>query len=221
MQDIRKFICIGEKINLLLLNGYDNHQYVSRVEEINEDETIDVLIPIAKNKIVYIKNDTVLKVIVAKEGAIFEFKAKIVNKLFGAIPLLRLVRVSEINKIQRRNYFRLKVVEPIHVKQVISLKEKLYDEQFSANMVDISGGGLAITANKELNINDLIEVTMNLNSNLINILGRVVRKEIKEEVKVNKFAYGVTFEKITELERNIIMRFIFEEQRKLAKKGLI
>jgi c-di-GMP-binding flagellar brake protein YcgR len=33
--------------------------------------------------------------------------------------------------------------------------------------------------------------------------------------------YGINFEKITETERNIIMRFIFEEQRKLVKKGLI
>jgi len=221
MQDIKKFISIGEKINLQLLNEYDNHQYVSRVEEIHEDETFDVLIPISKNKIVYIKNDTILKVIIAREGAIYEFKAKIVNKLFGAIPLLKLARVSEVVKIQRRNYFRLKSIKTIQIKKIINLKEKLFEEQFQASMLDISGGGLAIAANKELEINDLIEIVLNLNSNPITILGRIVRKELKEEVKANKFAFGVTFEKITEVERNIIMRYIFEEQRKLAKKGLI
>ena len=44
---------------------------------------------------------------------------------------------------------------------------------------------------------------------------------MKEDDELNRFMYGVAFDKIAELERNIIMRFIFEEQRKLAKKGLI
>ncbi|OGO78433.1 MAG: hypothetical protein A2Y23_03640 [Clostridiales bacterium GWB2_37_7] len=220
MQEVNKFISIGERINLMLLNDYDNHQYVSRVEELNVDGTIDVLIPISKNRIIYIKNDTVLKVVVAKEGAIYEFQAKIVSKLFGAIPLLRLMRVSEVNKIQRRNYYRLKAIKTMKARKIVNLKEKLFDEFFTATIVDISGGGLAISTSMELETNDLLEINVDLNSNL-NILGKVLRKEIKEEIKPNKYAYGIAFEKITEIERNIIMRFIFEEQRKLAKKGLI
>ena len=127
MQEVNKFISIGERINLMLLNDYDNHQYVSRVEELNVDGTIDVLIPISKNRIIYIKNDTVLKVVVAKEGAIYEFQAKIVSKLFGAIPLLRLMRVSEVNKIQRRNYYRLKAIKTMKARKIVNLKEKLFE----------------------------------------------------------------------------------------------
>lgn len=221
MQEINKFIAIGEKINLLLMNNYDNHQYVSKIESINEDETIDVLIPIAKNRIVYIKNDTILKVIIAKEGSIIEFKAQIVNKLFGAIPLLRLKRVSEITKIQRRNYYRLRIVKSIKVRKVIDIKEKQFDEFFKASLIDISGGGIALAASQELELGDLIEANMELNTSMINIFGKIVRKDIRDEGNTTKFFYGVNFDKITEVERNIIMRFIFEEQRKLAKKGLI
>ncbi|MDF2839661.1 MAG: hypothetical protein K0Q99_432 [Clostridia bacterium] len=220
MQEINKFISAGERINLLVLNNYDNHQYVSKVDNINDDGTIDVLIPIAQNRIVYIKNDTILKVIVSREGAIFEFKAKILNKLFGRIPLLRLVIVSDVQKIQRRNYFRLKALKSMKVRKIVNLKEKQFGEHFEASMVDISGGGLAFHSNTELEINDMIELSLDLNLNSINILGKIVRVDI-DESKTKKYSYGITFDKISEIERNIIMRFIFEEQRKLAKKGLI
>lgn len=220
MQDINKLLNIGDKINLIVMNTYDEHQYISRIDNINDDGTIDVLIPISKNRIVYIKNDTVLKVVAAKEGAIYEFKAKIVNKLFGVVPLLKLMRVSDIQKIQRRNYFRLKALRNIKIRKVVNLKEKLYGEYAIAAMVDISGGGLAFNANEELEINDFIEVALELNSNTINLLGKIVRAE-RDDSKPKKYSYGINFDKITEVERNVIMRFIFEEQRKLAKKGLI
>lgn len=221
MQEINKFFNEGDRINLLLMNGYDNHQYVSKIESINSDETIDVLIPISKNRIIYIKNEAFLKVITAKEGAIYEFKAQVVNKLFGKIPLLRLSKVSEITKIQRRNYYRLKIINKIKVRKVINLKEKQFDEFFAGSLVDISGGGVAISTSKELELNDLIETNMDLNSQNICTFGTIVRKDLREDGSNSPFVYGVKFEKITEHDRNIIMRFIFEEQRKLAKKGLI
>jgi c-di-GMP-binding flagellar brake protein YcgR len=200
MQDINKFLSIGAKIHLLIMNDNNQSQYVSRVDNINED--------------------TVLKVIITKEAAIYEFKAEIENKLFGVDPLLRLKRTSDIQKIQRRNYFRLKSLNTIKIRKIVNLKEAIFSEYFNATMVDISGGGLAFNSELELDINDLIEISVTLNSNTINLLGMVVRADRSED-NLKKMGYGINFEKITETERNIIMSFIFEEQRKLVKKGLI
>jgi c-di-GMP-binding flagellar brake protein YcgR len=220
MQDINKFLSIGAKIHLLIMNDNNQSQYVSRVDNINEDGTIDVLIPISKRRIVYINEDTVLKVIITKEGAIYEFEAEVENKLFGVDLLLRLKRTSDIQKIQRRNYFRLKSLNTIKIRKIVNLKEAIFSEYFNATMVDISGGGLAFNSELELDINDLIEISVTLNSNTINLLGMVVRADRSED-NLKKMGYGINFEKITDTERNIIMTFIFEEQRKLAKKGLI
>jgi c-di-GMP-binding flagellar brake protein YcgR len=220
MQDINKFLSIGAKIHLLIMNDNNQSQYVSRVDNINEDGTIDVLIPISKRRIVYINEDTVLKVIITKEAAIYEFKAEIENKLFGVDPLLRLKRTSDIQKIQRRNYFRLKSLNTIKIRKIVNLTEAIFSEYFNVAMVDISGGGLAFNSELELDINDLIEISVTLNSNTINLLGMVVRAD-RNENNLKIMEYGINFEKITDTERNIIMTFIFEEQRKLAKKGLI
>jgi c-di-GMP-binding flagellar brake protein YcgR len=220
MQDISKFLSIGTKIHILVMNNNNQSQYVSRVDNINEDGTIDVLIPISKRRIVYINEDTVLKVIITKEGAIYEFEAEVENKLFGVDLLLRLKRTSDIQKIQRRNYFRLKSLNTIKIRKIVNLTEAIFSEYFNVAMVDISGGGLAFNSELELDINDLIEISVTLNSNTINLLGMVVRAD-RNENNLKIMEYGINFEKITDTERNIIMTFIFEEQRKLAKKGLI
>jgi c-di-GMP-binding flagellar brake protein YcgR len=220
MQDISKFLSIGTKIHILVMNNNNESQYVSRVDNINEDGTIDVLIPISKRRIVYINEDTVLKVIITKEGAIYEFEAEVENKLFGVDLLLRLKRTSDIQKIQRRNYFRLKSLNTIKIRKIVNLTEAIFSEYFNVAMVDISGGGLAFNSELELDINDLIEISVTLNSNTINLLGMVVRAD-RNENNLKIMEYGINFEKITDTERNIIMSFIFEEQRKLAKKGLI
>lgn len=221
MQDNKKFLIPGEKINLVLLGEYNSHQYASKVENVHDDGIIDVLLPIFKNQVLYIKSDTLLKVIVARDSAIYEFKAKIVSKLMGVVPLLRLERISEIIKIQRRNYYRLKVVKGIRVRRAINFKEKLFEEYFNASLIDLSGGGIGFTSYKELNESDVVEINMELNSNVVKIFGRIIRKRLLDKNENGMFSYGAHFEKITEIERNSIMRFIFEEQRKLAKKGMI
>lgn len=221
MQDKNKLLIPGEKIQLVVLDELNGYQHLSKVEHINDDGTIDVLIPITKNQMLYIKNDSILKVIAVRDSAIYEFKAKIVNKLFGVEPILRLAVISDVIKIQRRNYYRLKVIKTIRVRRAINLKEKLFEEYFNASLIDLSGGGIGFTCHKAFNENDIVEINMELNSNIINLFGKIVRKELNDRSYKEIYLYGVHFEKITEIERNSIMRFIFEEQRKLAKKGLI
>lgn len=50
MQDNNKLLIPGEKINLVVIDEYNNCEYLSKVEEIHENGIIDVLIPISKNK---------------------------------------------------------------------------------------------------------------------------------------------------------------------------
>ncbi|MFZ5352061.1 MAG: flagellar brake protein [Bacillota bacterium] len=211
---------IGDKIHIQLMNNYDNHQYTSQIAEIHGNNVFDAVIPIYKGRIIYIKNDALIDIVVPRGEAIYEFRAKIVNKLFGKIPLLRLEVVSEIRKIQRRNYFRLKFIQNIYVRKVINIKEKEFGERITGSMLDISGGGLCFTCTEELDDRDVVELSMNLNNIKLLLLGKIVRKSYTAN-PVAPYTYGVQFENITEIQRNEIMKFIFEEQRKLAKKGLI
>ncbi|HYE08904.1 MAG TPA: flagellar brake protein, partial [Patescibacteria group bacterium] len=103
MFDLKKYFAVGEKILMEYLDATGHlHEYRSQVIEIHGNDLLDVLIPIHKNQDVYLKQDTLLKLVVSKGEAVYELRAVIYEKLYGRIPLYRLKFLSEVNKIQRR-----------------------------------------------------------------------------------------------------------------------
>ncbi len=221
MLDLKKYFTVGEKIQMDYLDA-SGHQreYISQVVEIINNEYIDVLIPIHKKRDVYLSQDALLKIVLVKGEAIYEFKAVLHEKLFGRIPLLRLKIFSEVNKIQRRDYYRLKLMGDLEARLVEDLKERKYGELFKCNLHDISAGGVLLSTNKELQEKALLEFTLNLNGNKLIVYGTIVRKTLTGNHRA-PYSYGVKFEKMSELEKTAITKFIFEEQRRLIKKGLV
>lgn len=221
MPDLKRIFSVGEKVQIEFVDiAGRKHNYVSQINNIYDNEFLDVLIPISKSHIVYLRSESILKVIMAKGNAVYEFNAKIAGKLFGVIPLLKLQVISNIQKIQRRNFFRLKLMRDIEGRKVIEFKERVFGEKFKGNMLDISGGGMMFNSTILLEENELIEVTLNLNGKKLVLFGMIVRRIFNNNPKA-PYSYGIKFVRISEFERNEITKFIFEEQRKLIKKGLV
>ncbi|MGE5631774.1 MAG: flagellar brake protein [Caulobacteraceae bacterium] len=221
MPDLKKVFSVGEKIQILFNDGIGkSHEYVSQIINFHDNEHIDVLIPIYKSEFVYLKEDTIFKVVIPKGEAVYEFVARIADKLYGKIPMLRLHIISELTKIQRRNYYRLKLIREVEIRVVLDLKDRKFGEKLKGHLLDISGGGLMFNMSGELDNKDLVEITLDLNGKKMVVFGSIVRKSMNHNART-PYTYGVSFEKITEFERNVITKFIFEEQRKLIKKGLV
>jgi c-di-GMP-binding flagellar brake protein YcgR len=221
MLDLMKYFAVGDKIqiNYVDILGRRN-EYISQVVEIVDNEFLDVLVPIHKNHNVYLKQDTVLNVVIAKGEAVYEFKTVLYEKLFGRIPLLRLRVLSEVNKIQRRDFFRLKVMMNIEARLVLDLKQRQYGEAFKCNLHDISAGGVLISTSKELEKNDMLELPLVLNGKKLIVFGIIIRRTLTDNSKAPN-AYGLKYDRMSDFERNEINKFIFEEQRRLIKKGLV
>jgi c-di-GMP-binding flagellar brake protein YcgR len=221
MLDLKKYFRVGDRIQIGYIDfSGRRHEYVSQVVELYENGFMDVLIPIHNKRIVYIRPDTVLAVSIPKGEAVYEIKATIHEKLFGRIPLLKLQVFPEVNKIQRRNFYRLKLMRDIEVRLVEDFKERIYGERFKGNLHDISAGGVLLSFKKELQENDNLELTLDLNGKKLIVFGVVVRRTLSAN-STTEYIYGIKYYRISEYERNEIMKFIFEEQRKLIKKGLI
>lgn len=221
MQDYNKYFEVGDKIQLEMMYGFEREPYVSQIIEFYDNGILDVLTPIHKGRVVYFRNDSIIKVILSKNEAVYQINVKILEKTFGQIPMMRLEIVSDISKIQRRDFYRLRLIKEITYRKVISLKEKTFTEKFKGNLLDISGGGLMFNSPKEWQEQDMIEITLNLASGkILTLMGVIVRKIYHNDIKYC-YEYGIRFEGISEQERNEITKFIFEEQRKLVKKGLI
>ncbi|HWR61774.1 MAG TPA: PilZ domain-containing protein, partial [Clostridia bacterium] len=192
----------------------------SQVVDIHEGDFMDVLIPIHKSREVYFRQDSIVKLVSAKGDAIYEFKAVIQEKLFGRVPLLRVKIISEVNKIQRRDSYRLKLMRDIEARHIEDIQGKKFGEKFRCNLHDISTGGILVSTNKEFQEGDMLEVTIGLNGLYLVTYGIIVRRTLTVSHKA-PYSYGIKFDKMSEFDKNKLTKFIFEEQRKLIKKGLI
>lgn len=221
MKDLKKYFLIGDKVQIDYKDALGKQkEFVSQIVDIQEEEYIDVLIPIYKKRIVHLRHGSLLKIVSIKEDAIYELNTVLHEKLFGSIPLLRLKGISEVRKIQRRDYYRLKIFREIEVRLIIDLKEKKYGESFKGNLQDISAGGLMFSSIEYLNEKDLLEFNLDLNGLRKIVLGVIVRRILNNNYRY-PYSYGVKYVDLNITDRNAINKFIFEEQRRLIKRGLI
>ena len=221
MRDLSKYFTIGEKIQIDYISPSGQlFEYVSQAVEIHDNDFIDILIPIRKTQDMPLKTDGVIKLTVPKGEAVYEFKAAIAERISTKVPLLRLKIISEVNKIQRRDSYRLKMMKDVEVRALESPEIKPIGGKTKCNLLDISAGGLQFNTNKEFSEGEMIELTLDLNEMHLVVYGIIVRRTLTVSHKA-PYSYGVRFDRISELDRNKITKYIFEEQRKLIKKGLI
>ncbi|HHY77112.1 MAG TPA: hypothetical protein GX498_01215 [Clostridiales bacterium] len=213
---------IGDKVNVRVANKPSNSSYVSQVTDICQDDIIEISFPMHKNKTIYFINGERLKVVVGKKEAVYEVETVVIGKRYENIPVIRLKIISKPLKIQRRNYYRLKIVIPIHYRTIDSSKQKDSEskEYKEGVLLDISEGGIMFCTKEDIKENDLLEIVMDINKNKKMIfIGNIIRKQLNEE-KTDLYEYGVKFNELSKHDRNALAKFIFTEQRKLLKKGI-
>lgn len=221
MNEFKQYYSIGDKIQIISLHRIKKTEYISQIAEIHDD-SIDIFIPIYQNSLVYFRNDEILRIIMPKNEAIYEFDAKVISRSYGEIPIMKIVKISELFRIQRRDYYRLKITKPIRFKKVYKNEATNRISQYHEGiLIDISGGGLMFCSKKEMEKGDLLELEILISENKkLNLFGLVIRRQYDIQ-KSFLYEYGIKFENISIADKNTLMKFIFEEQRKLLKKGLI
>ena len=214
-------VAVGDKIELSFRTKNIKRQFLSKIINMVGDNILDLMIPDEILDSSHIAKDAVIDVVIVKEDAIFKFSVIVLGKINDNITGLRVRINSEISKIQRRDFYRLGIINIFHGRVVEDIKAYRSGEVFSGNIMDISGGGALIHINKDLNLDIIIELSFKIsNEKEMVLFGVVLRKSIINVPKYN-FEYGIKFINITEFDRSALMKFIFEEQRKLIKKGLV
>ncbi len=214
---------IGESIELELHSAKTGELLTAKTlveEKIGEDALV-VHAPIKSGKIVILQPNQTVNVLFSKydEGQdrfeVFRFNALVESReLVDDIAMLSLRKIGEIEKVQRRDFFRLNYVKELKV----ILSENA--EQISALSKDISLGGMRFIANYELakgeqviclvNFEDVESVSVNavvLDSQLLN--GALSQYEIR-----------VQFINVSREVKKIIVKNINDIQTKYLKKQL-
>lgn len=155
------------------------------------------------------------------------------RQLDGEQPLLFIQMVSPVDKLQRRDYFRMPLVTDvilkipqgvIHEKQVDMGKvlevEKVSYRELKVVTKDISGGGLRALVGEQLELGLILKILILLENERIEVEGEIVRCQLFDAA-VNRFDCGIRFRDVGEKDRSRIIAFVFEKQRNLRKKGLV
>lgn len=192
------------------------------VEKIGDNLYIDYPINLETNRTVFLIDGTQLKIsFVASDGSVYLFECEVLKRVKSNIPMIVLSYPGneQLIRVQRRQFVRVETAVDVAVHPTQS--------EFSPFVTvtdDISAGGAAIIVPKQnllkenMIINNLIVLPfqngeihyLKLNSKLIRLV----------ELSESKSIISVQFLEISANDRQLLLRFCFERQLALKKKGL-
>ncbi|MGM0437065.1 MAG: flagellar brake protein [Bacillota bacterium] len=211
-----KKLKVNQSIDIEVKKGLYKGTFPSKIDEVNEED-IKVLAPYRNGEIVPLRVGTEVNIFFTGKDAAYKFNSEILDRIKDQVKLLVITPPEEIVRIQRRDYFRLDVKKDAKYRK---LDEDLESEGdfIETQTVDLSGGGVRLVNESELEEGDFIELMIELPG----IEEVVIIGEVKQEYNLpNGEAVGVEFKDISRQARDEIIGWLFDYQRELRKKGML
>lgn len=219
---------LGSKMELELynINGeIIKPLLISQLEFADDETTAYLAAPIHEGVIYPVHIGTLMNVYTSLRADLYKFKARVTKRgIKDNIPFLKIEILSEFEKIQRREFFRFEHSVPIKYRVVDSLKREYGDDTPYKNTItrDLSGGGVCILLEERVDRDEYVECEIPIEKGRsIKFTALVVRLTKRKPDEKYIYEIGTIFKKIDFRDREALISFIFQEQRKLIKKGLI
>ncbi|WP_138416922.1 flagellar brake protein [Aquibacillus sediminis] len=212
-------IKVGTTLNLESINNNEDvERYHCKVVETEQDVIfVDYPINDQTGRTSIFPKETVFSAsFVGEDSSVYRFDTSIYEKrTINNIPVLMLAFPSEkLERIQRREYVRIQASVDIAIHSVHH-----EFEPFTTVTQDISGGGASIFTPKHLQLQPgtIVDVWLvipneNGKNNYIHTVSEVIR--VKDNENHSSGSLSLAFSEINEKERQHIIRFCFEKQRK-------
>jgi len=217
---IKGILQVGDKIEVITNYGQPSREKssYSLVQDIPDNRSLLITVPMSAGHPVILEPEQVVRINFFRSDGEFYFSARVIERIkLESILLVRIVQVSSLERLQRRDYYRFKTIIPVLFKLAENIDTKgAYIKGFAK---DISGGGICLYTEKFIKVNSRIECKIKINGNQEIILnGKVLRiKKVQDSEK--QYDVGISFVDIPDKIRDRIISFIFEEQRQLRQKG--
>ncbi|MBC7959345.1 MAG: flagellar brake protein [Vallitaleaceae bacterium] len=215
---INSSVELGDKIEVIRKTGLktNQHSFFSKIQEIPDENQIIITAPIENGKIIPLEMNWEYYLCIYTANGLYRCESEVVDRkrvdhMFYATLKLK----TKMQKYQRRQYYRLDCVLSFHYKN---------DEKEVWNnglILDISGGGLRFTSNAQLVPLEQVVCHIQLNfeddQKHLYVNGSIIDCNIID-FNANIYETRVAFDTISNDAREIVIRFIFEEERKRRKK---
>lgn len=200
----------GDRVIIETVTLMEENEFTTRIEKI-EDDKVTVLSPICKGAILRVPENTRVEIIVFTGDKVYKGKGISVNNFkSGNFHLTEIEIKSEVERFERRNYYRLSILKPIRIMKVDS------EEVIEGKTIDISGGGAQLKSEEKLYKGQKILIEVELDGEFLELDGEVVN--IMEGINYHDEKYGVKFNEVGEKVTDKIVSYIFSVQRDRIRK---
>lgn len=211
VKDVFTVLKVNQNIEISFDHADFLDDYVTRIETL-EPDTIGVSMPTKRR----VPAGTHCWVYLIRERQRYGFESVIQGYGKDNILLMILSCPAEILRLQRRKYFRVPVALPASC-TVLSSDTASMDLTVAGVIVNISSGGVLLSAEAQLDEGREVHLTFNLSPEtaLKEIAGQVVRAS--EKIGDGLPEYGIEFTGLSNSLRDLIMRYVFSREIELKQ----
>jgi c-di-GMP-binding flagellar brake protein YcgR len=197
-----------------------NKNFASQFEEaVGADEAF-IAVPIVEGVFYAVRAGWHIMVYSQEGNTFYRFRARIAERLTQeGRPVLRISRLGEIDVAQRRNFYRFKCDMRFKYRIITNFKDDSNKPFSEGRTTDISGSGLGFTSRERIDMESLIEFVIKLEGKALYLIGSIKRcaKIMAGDTERVVYNVGVLFSEIEEWQREQIVKYIFNEERRQLK----
>ena len=234
---------VGNRVDRRILQevnqSYDSENkpevYKSQIYDLISEYEIILTMPIISSKIILLPVDVRYELCFYTEYGLYTCDAIIKERYKESnIYVVKLEIISALTKFQRREYYRYECLTNLFF-QIITDEEELRmfdpveleehhrmtfpkDRATSGMIVDISGGGLRAVTTERVKENArvllLFELEVKGEIKEMLVIGNIISCRKSEKSFDNKYELRIEFANISYKDRELIIRYIFEAERR-------
>ena len=245
---LNTIITAGDKLELRAVNSIKDDGsvfYPSKVTDIESSDMMKITVPIVKGQIVPLSVGDRFEMISYTKRGLYQSKVEITRRFKeDNVFLLEVKVLTKLVKMQRRQYYRLdclldatysliseeekiknelnKILNDTEDSDQLTPKDIIKNKEVHKGIVtDISGGGLRFTST--MSLRDYTNIYINIRLPINNLMKEMCLEcNIISSIPINnlsnQFENRLEFTNLLKDERENIIKYIFEEERKLIKK---
>ncbi len=235
------YIKPGQKVDLKAvkrtkLSSEENKEkvYTTKIYDVVDDDTVEIIMPMEQTKLILLPVDGEYEVFFYTENGLYESTVRIIDRYKSNNVYIILVELqTNLRKYQRRDFYRYSCALDLDTRsltpeEIFALRK---GEAYQAPpglpttkgvIVDISGGGLRFVSkatqyDKESMIYCKYDLFIHGGVKTYNIICKVLdSREIAN--RDGEYEHRVQFVNLDSDEREEIIQYIFEEERKNRRK---
>ncbi len=244
---LSKILSLGDRLELIRVmseekrkqlkkeNSIEAKPFVSQIYDIVDEEQLKIAMPIVEGRVIPLPVNTRYDVCFFTSGGLYKSRVVITDRYKeDGLYVLVAELMSDLKKYQRRQYYRLectldieyRLLEDSEVETLREEPERIQEmiengEFTTAIVLDISGGGIRFASEEHLEPGSNLLLNLNIiTGNGQNVYGVMARNLSSTRIinKEHMYEQRAEYLEITGHTREAIIKFIFEQERRLRKK---